>query len=152
MRGLIEKALLDTNLLLLLLVSRVDPLLVLQFKRVRMFKMEDIEILRGLLLPFRGFVTTPHVLAETSNFVHQAPPQWRSALIEELHRYVEEEVEIFTPANELIQGREFSLLGLTDAAIFTLSRRAVVVTADFQLAGRIESAGGSVLNFNDYAA
>ena len=116
-----------------------------------MFTVEDIEILKVLLRPFRGFVTTPHILAETSNFVHQAPPQWRSAMIAELRRYVEEEVEMFTLANQLVQGKEFHLLGLTDAAVFALSHQAVVMTIDFQLAGRIKKAGGRVVNFNDHA-
>ncbi len=144
------KALLDTNLLLLWLVAKVDPLLVLQFKRVRMFSLEDLAILDSLLLPFRGLVTTPHILAETSNLVDQAPPQWRTALIRELRRFVEEQVEIFVPAKSVVERDDFKFLGLTDTALIALSHEIVIITKDFELAGRIEAAGGNVLNFNQY--
>jgi hypothetical protein len=131
-------------------VGRVDPILVLQFKRVRMFALADIAILRGLLAPFSRFATTPHILAETSNFIDQAPPQWRRALTQEFRRYIEHQAEVFIPAEALIQREAFHALGLTDTALLALSAETVVVTMDFHLAARIQLAGGNLLNFNHY--
>ena len=71
-----NKAILDTNLLLLWLVARTDPRLLEQFKRVQMFTYQDIQILQDILNPYTEFVTTPHILSESRNFIDQAP-SWR---------------------------------------------------------------------------
>jgi hypothetical protein len=144
------KVVLDTNLLLLWLVARTDATLLSQFKRVQTFTYEDIELLAELLKPYAEFVTTPHILSETSNFIDQAPSWRRSALVDRLKEFIEGGVEVFEPARSLIEREEFNALGLTDPAMFELSDEAVVITMDFRLSGKIQAQGGNAVNFNQY--
>jgi hypothetical protein len=146
----LTKVILDTNLLLLWLVAQTDATLLHQFKRVQQFTYQDIELLQSLIQPYREFVTTPHVLSETSNFLDQAPSWQRDALIDALKDFIRSGVEVYHPADELIDRDEFNAFGLTDTAIAQLSAEAVVLTADYRLAGKIEALGGNALNFNHY--
>jgi hypothetical protein len=145
-----KKVVLDTNLLLLWLVARTDANLLQKFKRVKQFTYRDFERLQELLQPYRKFVTTPHILSETSNFLDQAPLRQRTALIEALKDFIRSGVEVYRPADELIDRDEFNAFGLTDTAIAQLSAEAVVLTVDYRLAGKIEAMGGNALNFNHY--
>ena len=150
MKPHLTKVILDTNLLLLWLVARTDATLLHQFKRVQQFTNQDIELLGELLQPYRKFVTTPHILSETSNFLDQAPSWQRTALIDGLKDFIRSGVEVYRPADELIDRDEFNAFGLTDTAIAQLSAEAVVLTVDYRLAGKIEALGGNALNFNHY--
>jgi hypothetical protein len=144
----LNKVILDTHLLLLWLVARTDARLLHQFKRVQAFTYQDIELLREILQPYREFVTTPHILSETSNFIDQAPSWQRTALVDELKDFIRGGVELFEPAQTLIERDEFSALGLTDTGMAQLSAEAGVITVDYHLAGKIEAMGGNALNFN----
>jgi hypothetical protein len=144
------KAILDTNLLMLWLVARTDATLLRQFKRVRQFTHQDFERLQDVLRSYRKFVTTPHILAETSNFIDQAPSWRRDALIRQLKDFINDGTEIFEPARRLIERGEFNALGLTDTGMAQLSAEALVITVDYRLAGKIEAMGGNALNFNQY--
>lgn len=143
-----RRVLLDTNLLLLWLVAQTDPKLIGSFKRVQMFSVADIESLRKLLRIFPDHITTPHILSETSNFIDQAPQQFRTALITQLRLYAEDVAEVYKPSVELMQRDAFSALGLTDAAIAELSAEVVVMTMDYRLSGKIEALGGNAFNFS----
>jgi rRNA-processing protein FCF1 len=140
--------LLDTNILLLWLVGHVDVFLLLAWKRVDIFDVEDFERLKKLLFRFSAILTTPHVLAEVSNFIDQAPQHRRLALIESLRKFADENREHYEQARNLVQRTEFKLLGLTDTALVDLSADAVVVTMDFHLYNRIVSLGREAINFN----
>lgn len=139
---------LDTNLLLLWLVARTDVMLLETYKRVQSYRYVDIELLRDIVRSFRGQRSTPHVLAETSNLVDQAPLYRRAALIEELKRFTAEVSETYRPATILMARTEFSMLGLTDTALAELSMQAVVATGDHLLSGKILALGGQTINFN----
>ena len=145
-----QKVILDTNLLLLWLVARTDPTLLQQFKRVQAFTYQDIELLREILKPYREFVTTPHILSETSNFIDQAPTWRRVALVDELKQFIRNGVEVYGAATTLIERDEFNALGLADTGMAQLSAEAMVITVDYRLAGKIEAMGGNALNFNHY--
>lgn len=141
-------ALLDTNILLLKLVAETDVSLLRTFKRVQEFEERDIALLGRLLSEFNALLSTPHVLAETSNFIDQAPAYRRRDLIDSFQRYVAESEERYESALDLVGRAEFVLLGLADTGLISLSKIAVIITTDFHLTGRIEAAGGSVINFN----
>lgn len=150
MRPRPNRVILDTNLLLLWLVARTDISLLLQFKRVQAFTRRDTELLRNVVEPFHQFVTTPHILSETSNFIDQAPAGRRSYLMDELKDFIRAGIEVYAPATALIQRDEFNALGLTDTGMAQLSAEAVVITVDYRLAGKVQAMGGNALNFNHY--
>lgn len=141
-------ALLDTNVLLLKMVAETDASLLRTFKRVQEFEERDIALLASVLSEFDALLSTPHVLAEASNFIDQAPTYRRRALIETFQRYIAESEEHYEPALDLMARAEFASLGLADTGLSSLSKVAVVITTDFHLTGRIEAAGGAVINFN----
>ena len=150
MKSTPRKALLDTNLLLLWLVAQTDSSILLEFKRVQVFASPDIDLRREVVRGYSELVTTPHILAETSNFVDQAPSWRRPALTEALRSYIHEVVEIFYPADSLVDREEFNLLGITDTGLAQLSSEVVVITMDYPLSGKIEALGGHAVNFNHY--
>ena len=140
-------ALLDTNVLLLLLVAWTDASLLRRFKRVSQFRQQDVDLLVDLVLRFRGLLTTPHVLAEVSNFLDQAPQQSRSEIQAALKLFIRRAEEIFERSSLLIDRAEFDALGLADTGLSALSDRATVITTDFHLHGRILQRGGRCINF-----
>lgn len=143
-----KTAVLDTNVLLLLLVAQTDVSLLRTFKRVQSFEASDVELLSKILSRFQSFVSTPHVLSEVSNFLDQAPLYRRSDLIQALQRYINAHAERYDAATLLANREEFALLGLADTGLISLSHELVVITVDFRLAGKIEASGGGVINFN----
>jgi len=143
-------ALLDTNVLLLWLVGLTDPSLFITFKRVDVFSPDDFKLLAQLLKRFQKLISTPHVLAEVSNFVDQAPQHRRRELVASLRTFAQQNKEHYEAAITLTRRDEFAALGLTDTGLAALSAEAVVITTDFHLSARIVTLGGHVLNFNHH--
>lgn len=145
-------AVLDTNVLLLLLVASVDISLLRSYKRVSQFTAQDATALEDLLRPFQELATTPHVLSETDNFVDQAPTYRRQDLKNGLIQFIERAPERYRRAKELATLDEFVPLGLSDCGLIDFQQEAVVITTDFRLAGRIQAHHGFAVNFKQYAA
>jgi hypothetical protein len=141
-------AILDTNLVLLFLVAKVDPSLLVSYKRVQMFSLEDISLLNDLLSEFSLFCTTNSVLTEVSNLLQHSPSQFRQSLMKTLADYATRLSELSLPSAELVKLDAFFQLGLTDAALSEFSRDYTVVTLDFNLSNRILAAGHNAVNFN----
>jgi hypothetical protein len=141
-------ALLDTNLLLLWLVSLTDASLLVTFKRVDTFVEEDLTLLGKLVQRFSHLITTPHVLAEVSNFVDHAPLYRRDDLKLALRDFIEANQEAYEAAVKLISYHEFEALGVADTGLLALSTHATVLTVDHHLWSRILAAGGSCINFS----
>lgn len=117
------------------------------FKRVNQFNSQDFDLLRDVLRPFRRIATTPHVLAETSNFIDQAPQYRRLALVQALRDFIRSNIEFYEQSKVLSDRDEFAELGLADTGLSSLSNQATVITMDFRLEGKIKHLGGSVINF-----
>ncbi len=92
--------------------------------------------------PFRRFVTTPHVLAETGNFIDQAPQYRRADLLETYRGFIATQDEVYEDARSLANRDEFAALGLADTGLSSLSTRFTVITMDFQLTGKIRGGRG----------
>jgi hypothetical protein len=148
MKELPRIAVLDTKVLLLWLVGNTDANLLKTFKRVSSFDPNDLSLLWRILRQFHESITTPHVLAEVSNFVDQAPLYRREALVLTLQRFAERISERYEKASALVGRREFRHLALADTGLTSLSSDVVVITTDYKLANQIDSQGGHVINFN----
>ena len=138
----------DANLLLMYFAGRVDPSLLGRWKRVSLFDTEDLSLLNPLLLTFSSQQTTPHILAEVSNFIDQSPPYRRAELIAEFENFACQWPETYEQASILVLRPEFRALALTDTGLVSISKLAVVLTVDFHLAARIAASGGHTINFN----
>ncbi len=132
---------------MLYMVAQTDISLLRTFKRVQSFDSQDVDMLGQMLKPFQGLITTPHILAETGNFIDQAPQYRRAELHQAFQRYIRECNEIYEEAKLLADRSEFATLGLSDTGLCSLSIRSTVITMDFELSGRIIAIGGSVINF-----
>lgn len=152
-RALIEKhrskgAFIDTNLLVLLLVGNVNRRRIRSFKRTQNFSIEDFELLNSLMSWFGELITTPHVLGQLSDLTDV--PGTDLPRIRRLFKFMGEQAEEwYDPSRILVSDPIFERLGLTDAAIATVSSRGVlIVTADIDLQLAIQRRGADALNFN----
>ncbi|MES2390059.1 MAG: hypothetical protein V4555_00350 [Acidobacteriota bacterium] len=138
---------LDTNLLLLWLVGRTDPSLLHQHKRVSQFQRRDLQRLEDMTELCSGFVTTPHVLTETNNFLDHGAKHRREDLLTTFSRYIDVAEEVREPARLLCRQSSFRQFGLSDAGLLTLSTRCAILTDDFRLAQFILNKGGMAQSF-----
>lgn len=145
--------LVDTNLLLLYYVGAYDPGLVERFNRTRNrgFAADDFHTLARLLGQFDNFITTPHVLAEVSNWLAYLDEPARSVCFGHLVKDIGLMSERRTPAAALSNTPAFMLFGITDAAIVEAIPPGayLVLTDDLPLYAYLSGQGVDVLNFNN---
>jgi hypothetical protein len=153
-RALIEKhqakgVLVDANLLVLLLVGRVNRQRIPAFKRTQNFTIEDAELLERLVAWFGKLFATPHVLSQVSDLA-DLPGKDLHEIRRLFKLVVEEQIEeTYDPSRVLVADSLFDRLGLTDAAIATIcSRGILVLTADVELQLALQHRGADALNFN----
>jgi hypothetical protein len=139
---------LDTNLLLLWLVGRTDPSLMRQHKRVGQFQPKDILRLNDMTERCAGFVTTPHVLSETNNFLDHGAKHRHEDLVRAFRGYIHLAEEVSESARILSMHASFPKFGLSDTGLLTLSTRCVILTNDFRLANFILNMGGMAQSFS----
>lgn len=131
-----SRFLIDSNLLVLLVVGRVDRNLIGRHRRLKQFTPDDYDALVKLLDGADGMVVTPNTLTETSNLLAFQRGSIAEALAVELQALIEQEIEVVVPSVEAARRQEFRRLGLTDAAlagIASVDRR--LLTTDMQLFG-----------------
>ena len=151
--SLIEKhltkgVLLDTNLLVLYLIGKVNPKRILNHKRTAGYEIDDFYLLDSPVGGFGKLIITPHLLSQTSDlaaFDGAERGQCRlifKALIQAMdERYDESRFVVEDPA--------FSYLGLADAAIAMASQNSLLVmTDDLDLHRALTQRGADALNFN----
>jgi|ERR1035438_5007940 hypothetical protein len=153
-QALIEKhqakgVLVDTNLLVLLLVGRVNRQRIPAFKRTQNFTIEDAELLERLVAWFGKLFATPHLLSQVSDLA-DLPGKDLHEIRRLFKLVVEEQIEeTYDPSRVLVADSLFDRLGLTDAAIATIcSRGILVLTADVELQLALQHRGADALNFN----
>jgi hypothetical protein len=114
------KVLLDTNLLLLTVVGRTDPLLIGAHKRTQDYgarEFTEIEYLIGL---YDGVVTTPHILAEAGNLLRQIGNPARDRIQDTFRAFILGSDERIVTSAEACLQQAFLTLGLTDSALLVL--------------------------------
>lgn len=151
--ALIEKhrakgVLVDTNLLVLFLVGRVNRQRIRNFKRTGDFTIGDYDLLVRLIDWFGKLIATPHVLSQVSDLTDLTDNELTK--IRELFKMLVENIEeSYDPSRLLVRDPAFKRLGLTDAAIATVcSRGVLVLTADAQLHVALQERDIDALNFN----
>ena len=156
-RGLIEKhrskgVLIDANLLILYLARKTNPRQARQFAPGDTFTDEDFQYLERLVESLGKLITTPHILTEVSNLAKldgkalNTFRQGYKAVVEQMEEFYDESRSVVTDAC-------FMRLGLTDAAIATLSRRnMLVMTLDLDLWSALQQRGVDAVNFNHLRA
>jgi hypothetical protein len=144
-----REVLLDTNLLLLLLIGSYERKRIRTFKRTAMFSELDFDLLAVFLQAFTKILTTPHILTEVSNLTGSLPGHLLNTWNVHFSRNINGLVEVFEESRSLVSGGVFARFGLTDAAISSLSSRALTLTEDFRLSGFLRARNMPVLNFRE---
>lgn len=144
--------LLDTNVLLLLLVGQMRPDLIGK-KRLEIYGPQDAELLAAYVANFNRILTTPHVLAETSNFIRQIMKgSAQVAFLSWLHPIFclnDKDAFLQCPiAGEDIEAGFFVRLGLTDSGLAACaSKGRLLLTSDLDLHIAVSSSGAHSINF-----
>ena len=149
------KAILDANILLLLLAGSCDQRSLGRKKFVKDYRADDFRMLCKMLSGFNELLVTPNVVTECSNLLcgrnghGRNEPEARAlaALLESGHlkrieeRYVESLIAI--------RRSEYSFLGVADCALLALvDADQVLVTADGSLACAAQMINPACINFN----
>jgi rRNA-processing protein FCF1 len=142
------RLLVDSNLLVLLVVGRVNPDRIARFKRTCQFSRQDYDLLRAFVSSFESLYTLTHIMAEVSNLCDLTGQERllaRRVMTEMLCRLNEPSI----PSRQAAEEVGFIKLGLTDAAIIAASRehKCSVLTSDFALYQTLWRAGLPAINF-----
>lgn len=132
---------LDTNLLLLLVVSLRSSERVLTHRRLQGFAPEDADALHRFCALFARVVTLPHVLTQASDLFGHTEQLYLKLVID-----LWEEASV--PSREVAAMREFEYLGLADAAILArIAGSFLVLSDDSQLVSEVRLREGGALGF-----
>lgn len=141
--------LVDSNILLLCFVGRLERELVPRFKRTAQFAVEDYDLLERFLSKFRRIVTTPNILTEVNSLLGQLSEPRRTECRAVLGRGIGLLGEQYLPSADVVQDGHFLRLGLTDSVIARLAEGSwLVLTDDLELASFLQQIPVDVINFN----
>lgn len=142
--------LIDANLLLLYVVGRYDDGIIRRgaFNRLSAYGFEDYSLLRGLMLLFNRYVTTPHVLTEVSNWIGKLPSVQETECLGRFADILTGFTELAVESFEIALHPRFSYLGLTDTAIAKFASEYLVLTDDARFVVHLNEMGLDALNIN----
>lgn len=143
-----RNVLVDSNLLVLRVVGRVDRIRIASFKRTSKYTPLDFRFLEKLLSEFADLYAPSHGFAEVSNLIDLEGEQRnvaRKLLREDIARWIEPAV----PSRTACEHELYVSLGLTDAAIAVIARdhNCFVLTDDLPLYVRLGGLGIAVANY-----
>ena len=152
--------LVDTNLLLLLLIGKINKTLI-GGKRTEKYSQDHYDILVDFIKDFKRLITTPHILTEVSNLGGAALTGTNRADFLSLLRTPslfdvkatdELVLERHVPRRD-VEADHIRQFGLTDSAIVKLCttglrRRPLLLSDDFDLFELVSRLKGHSINFN----
>ena len=141
-----QRALLDTNLLLLLIVGTFDRKVIPRYRRTQGFTPSDYDLLLRQLSRFGVIATTPGILTETSNLLgNEFHVDAAATLVATCAPFL----EIHHPKQDVFAQIGFDRLGFADASILaSIDPETVVLTDDVALYNQVLYLGGIAQNFN----
>lgn len=114
--------LLDTNVLLVCVVGRMDPDRIEKFKNTNTFTRKDYEFLEVFLRLFSKIAVTPHILTEVSNLAGQLTDPAKSHCFDSFARDIKVFHEGAETAASICVTPLFRRLGITDAGIALIAK------------------------------
>lgn len=139
----------DSNILLLLAIGRIDRTIISNFKRTAHFGERDFDRLVDVLDRFQAILTTPNILTEVNGFLGQFKLRPRHKVSEVFGRIIQMVEEHHVVSATARSDATFEALGLTDAGIaFLANKETVVLTDDLPLRDALVSRGVNAINFN----
>ena len=124
----------DANLLILLIVGRVNSDLIGQHRRLRGFSAADYDLLVDFIGNYEVIYVTPNTLAETSNLLASHLRAHRHRFLGTLRALIEQSREIVVASVTAANNEQYLDLGLTDACLLEVaSLETPLLTADVKL-------------------
>lgn len=150
-------AVVDTNLLTLLVVGSASRKYISSHKRLRAdFNVDHFELLVELLGAFDEIVLLPQVVAETSNLLRQIDVPARHHIQTTFRTLIESASEFPLTSRQAVSRDEYLELGITDAAILYLCAMTrsglapTLLTMDRELANKANSLGYAIVDYRAY--
>jgi hypothetical protein len=146
----VRKALLDANLLVLLVVGAIDRAWIAKHKRTERFAAGDFDLLLEVLGKFNKVESTPHSFAEASNLFGQVGDPVRREIRQQFQVLLKTQscVEVFVPSDRASENPSFLELGLTDATLAeAVSAGRTLITVDLDLYLWVLRQGHEAINF-----
>jgi rRNA-processing protein FCF1 len=125
-------ALLDASVLLVYVVGKTDRRCLLNFAHTSQYQ-RDYALIERIVEMFPQIYTTPNVLTEVSNLGGKLEGALKSKFFDTLHKIINVLVEMPCASKEASASACFRRFGLTDAVLFTLAIKHLVVTTDSRL-------------------
>lgn len=126
--------LLDSDVLLLYLMGRVDRKRISEFPRTAHYTEAEFEVLERVVTSYPTVGVTPSVLTEASNLTKRGSRKLKKDLRRELRKLVSSLEENYVPSTEATANPNFVRLGLADVGLIeaakTYAGRAVIITDD----------------------
>ena len=142
-------ALIDANLLVLLIIGHTDKGAIAKHRRSVSFTALDFDLLVEVLSRFSRVVVTPHVLAEASNLLSQCQPPLRTNILEIFRAITAQMTEHHVSVTIGSADSAFLRLGLTDSTLlYRVECGDCLVTTDLPLFLEAERRGHNAINFN----
>lgn len=144
------RLLLDTNVLVLLIIGRVDRLQITRHKASNAYSIKDYEKLEQLVAGQSDLATTAHIATEASNLLNWGRADLRRAMLTGLKSFLALAHEINVPSIRGANRPIFLRLGLADSVIEDVSVQIpsiAVITADGPLHNELVGHGFNSLNF-----
>lgn len=144
-------AVLDTNILLLLLVGETHTQLIPRVRRLSRYSIAAYSALKRSLARVRKLVITPHALAELSNLSFKdLAAETRGAYLDVFRRVLSGFAEDAIDKDTILKHPLLEKVGVTDVSLAQAGAKpdTVVVTDDFRAAGLLQKQGCVVWNTN----
>jgi len=143
-------AVVDANLLLLLLIGTYNVARIKSLMHTKGFSVEDFDLLVNLLRLVRRRITTPHIMTEVDNLSRKLPEKDHAKLSGTFVKLCTDQFEIYSESIVSLRDKLHPVLGITDCHLLRLAANEghLIITADWPLANRLETANLSVINFN----
>lgn len=143
-------AVLDSNLLLLLVVGTYNASRIGDFKRTEKYVPDDFRLLETLRKQLDHWIATPNIITEVDNLSRQTDKREYSAVSSAFNTVISKFVERHLPCHEAVANPLHARLGVTDCITLALAaERRLIVTDDFPLAGMLTKMGCDVININN---
>lgn len=137
----------DTKPLLLLVVGMTSRAIIERHKVIS-YTEPDFDVLLNVLQSYSQVITTPGVIAETSNWAGYISGEDGRRVTLSFQAWISGSREYYRSARDIASSEPFVRLGFADASVLQASKRGTLLTDDLPLYLEAERLRIRVVNFN----
>ncbi|UFH56617.1 hypothetical protein [Spirosoma sp. KNUC1025] len=147
----VKGLLIDTNLLILLVIGRLDASQISAHNLTNSYTTDDYKLLISFISRFRSTVVTPNILTEASNLLETYSYKGQQALtlLQDIAKAMNEVYceSIMTMTNH---HKSYIKFGLSDSVTYSLAiQNYLILTDDLKLCSYLQGQGLFAFNFNN---